>query len=171
MYRNYPIIEFNNEYIRDITRRISISDLAKENQNSIYFLHEIKTWKRIEDIAYDFYGSCDYYWLIMIANNIVDPFNDWLYKEEDLQDYIYKTYGKWEEQGGKKIWVSTAGDVHHYEDKERGIVMKKAFSGGKAVSNYEYEVSRNEQKRIIKVIYPSLVSDIVNSVNDLFSKG
>ena len=41
MYRNYPIIEFNNEYIRDITRRISIHDLAKENQDSIYFLHEI----------------------------------------------------------------------------------------------------------------------------------
>ena len=168
MYKNYPIVEFDGEKIRDITRKISISDLAKVNQDSIYFLHEIKTWKRIEDVAYDFYGSCDYYWLIMIANDIIDPFNDWLFKDEDLQDYIYRTYGKWVEQGGRKIWVSTAGDVHHYEDKERGIVMNKAFSGGKAVSNYEYEVDRNEKKRIIKIIYPSLVPTIVTSVQNLF---
>ena len=170
MYRNYPIIEFNGDFIRDITRRVAIRDLAKTNQDSIYFLYEIKTWKRIEDVAYDFYGTCDYYWIIMLANDIIDPFNDWLYKEEDLQDYIYKTYGKWVNQNGKRIWVSTAGDVHHFEDKERGIIMKNAFSGGKAVSNYEYEVDRNEKKRIIKIIYPSLVTNIVASVNELYGR-
>ena len=156
MYKNYPIIEFNSERIRDITRRVAIHNLAKRNEDSIYFLYEIKTWKRIEDVAYDFYGSCDYYWAIMIANDIIDPFNDWLYNETDLQDYIYKTYG------------DKAGNIHHFEDKERGIVMNKAFHGAKAVSNYEYEVERNERKRIIKVIYPELLPDIINQIGNVF---
>ena len=83
----------------------------------------------------------------------MDPFYDWLLKEEELRYYIEKTYG------------NKMHDAHHYE--LNGIIYKDYVPNSIKVSNLQHEFDMNEKKRKIKVIIPSFI----NKVRDaLFSK-
>ena len=47
---------------------------------------------RPEDIAYYYYGSTDYTWLIYLANNIVDPYHQWPLSQENFNKYLIEKY-------------------------------------------------------------------------------
>ena len=179
-YQYFPTIEYNNELIRDISRRFSIKYIEKPGAKPFFYKYEITTWKSIENVAYDIYGSCDYIWAIMIANNIIDPINDWLKKDEEIMEYAVKKYGK-----------ANLHAAHHYEcnnikftTKQKTIIdargtyisghliptdvfeeITEAFpftviTDINVVTNIEYEIALNEKKRVINVIYPELLERI-----------
>lgn len=188
-YYWFPDIIYDKIKMKDISRRFTIKYIEQKNTRPFYYKYEIQGWKSIENVAYDIYGSCDYIWAIMIANNIVDPVNDWIKPEDEIfEDAIVK-------YGGKEQLHST----HHYECNgikfttkyktiydSRKIVLKytdvpkdvyeaitKAFPEEiikdiKVISNIEYELSENEKKRIINVIYPELMNYIEEQVKKLF---
>ena len=74
----YPKITYGSDILTDISRRFIIENIKTSSSEDIYFDYLIKNWKSPENLAYDFYGSCDYVWAILIINNIVNPFDDWL---------------------------------------------------------------------------------------------
>ena len=111
MLDKFPTILFQQKRIVDISKVISIKDLAKEADTSIYFKYTLKTWRSPENVAYDFYGTCDMVYLVYIANNIVDPFTEWLLRDEELKRYVVQKYGE------DHIY-----DVHHYVTKDGNIV-------------------------------------------------
>ena len=103
-------------------------------------------------------------WVILALNNVIHPINDWILTDEELREFIENKYGK------------DMDEAHHYEkdgilytpsriknDPERLIP-----NGAKKVTNYEYEVGRNESKRRIKILYPELLSTMEHEVRALF---
>ena len=158
MFNVYPVINYDGESILDISKRFAIKNIDTEKSKDIYFWHIIKNWKSPENIAYDFYGSCDYIWVILALNNIVNPITDWLMAEDELKMYI-------EEKYGRQMY-----DIHHYEQNGLLYREKPLDSNGKIVTitNYEYEVLENEKKRAIKVLYPHMLSTIEHEVKALF---
>ena len=155
MLSAYPIISYNGDIITDISRRFIIKNIETEHSEDIYFEYLIKNWRSPENIAYDFYGSCDYIWLVLVINNIVDPIKDWLLPDDEIKKFIIEKYGR------ENIY-----NVHHYE--LNGIIYKNYVNGAKLVTNYEYENDKNEKKRKIKLIYPELVSSIESEAKKLF---
>lgn len=148
MYSRYGTITFNNEQIQDITKRFVFLSESTPTGISVLTDYIIKGWKSPEDIAYDLYGSCDYVWILLLCNNIINPFEDWLRTDEEMEEYIANKYG------------SKADDIHHYEyegiiywDKPNAIIGKSVTS----VTNSQYEFDRNEKKRKIKVVIPSII--------------
>ena len=158
MLNVYPVIEYNNHNIIDISKRFSITNIDSNKSKNIYFWHTIKNWKSPENIAYDFYGSCDYVWVILALNNIVNPFTDWLLSEEEIKQYIKDTYG------------SDMYKAHHYEQNGLYYTSKPDASNGPIteINNYEYAILENEKKRNIKILYPHLLSTIEHEVKALF---
>lgn len=159
MFNVYPVIDYDSSKIIDISKRFFVRNIDAVNSKNIYFWYMIRNWKSPENIAHDFYGSCDYVWVILALNNIVNPFEDWILSEEELKSYIVSKYG------------SKAYNVHHYE--YNGILYTSMpdtgdFKNIKTISNYEYEVSVNEKKRLIKILYPELLPDIEQEVKALF---
>lgn len=194
-----PVVDWNGMKMRDISRRFIIKWIESKDSRPYWFRHKIDGWKSIENVAYDFYGSCDYVWALMVANNVVHPVNDWLKKEDEVMQDAIRKYG------GEKI-----NSPHHYEYRgmkyvsktqsltdARGIVLKDkiATRSGFAipqdvydqvmrhfhglnepvfvgdidvVTNIEYERKQNEKKRIINVIYPSLMHTIESDMEKLF---
>lgn len=168
----YPVITYNDHTMIDISKRFAVTNIETDNSKSIYFWHVIKGWKSPENVAYDFYGSCDYVWVLLSLNNVINPVDDWLLSDEELRLRM-------EEKYGNKLY-----DVHHYEkdgimyaypldntgkpiltSKER---VEMIPSDATPVSNYEYEYERNEKKRRIKILYPELLSTIEHEVRSLF---
>lgn len=152
MLEYYPIINFQDTNIIDITKMFTITDLARKHHKQIYFKYLIKPiWKSPENIAYDFYGKCDYVWLVYIANNITNPFTDWLMKDEELVEYANKLFGE-----------DHVEDIHHYE--KDNIVLQKPEVGAIPVTNFQYITDLNEKRRTINLIYPELVQQIEEEI-------
>lgn len=187
-YQYFPNIVYNNEKLKDISRRFNIQNIEKPGVKPFFYKYEIKNWKSIENVAYDIYGSCDLIWAIMVANNIVDPINDWLKKEDEVLEYAIQKYG-----------VIRLNVPHHYEcngikfiTKQKTIIdARGTYLSGyliptdvyeatieafpntvindiKVVTNIEYEKQENEKKRIINVIYPELIPYIQDQIKKLF---
>ena len=93
-----PIINYNGYQVRDLTRRNKFLPVSMANPY-LFLPYTITDEDRPEDIAYYYYGSTDYTWLVLLANNIIDPYHDWPLKEDDFYQYLIKKY---ENVSGKK---------------------------------------------------------------------
>lgn len=52
--------------------------------------------ERIENISYSYYGTCDQYWMIAMANQVIDPYYDMSLGEDSFRKFIDKKYGSFE---------------------------------------------------------------------------
>lgn len=188
-----PTIEWKGWKIRDISRRFIIRWIQTKESKPYWFRHKIVGWKSIENVAYDFYGSCDYIWALMVANNIVHPINDWLKKEEEVIEDAKRKYGAmnlhaahhYEYMGIKyttkmKTLVdarntkATYGsaipqDVYQQVMKNHVNALNKVYIGDiEVVSNIDWEMHLNEKKRIVNIIYPELIPEIEAKMEKLF---
>lgn len=158
MLNVYPVINYDNHAIIDISKRFIVKNIENEKSKNIYFWHTIKNWKSPENVAYDFYGSCDYVWVILALNNIVNPFKDWLYSDDEMKMYI------------NDKWGTNMYKIHHYEQNGLKYTTRPSDANGTitSITNYEYEIIENEKRRRIKVLYPHLLSTIEHEVKALF---
>ena len=93
LFDQLPIINYNGYKVRDLSRRNRL--LPSSISNPYLFLpYTITDEDRPEDIAYYYYGSTDYTWLVLLANNMIDPYHDWPLKDEDFHKYVIKKYEK-----------------------------------------------------------------------------
>ena len=96
-FDQFPIINYDGKDMRDITRRVSF--LKRSLTNPYVFLpYTIEEGMRPEDVAYYYYGSVEYTWLVYLANNIVDPYHEWPLSQEKFDAYLINKYS---EQSGK----------------------------------------------------------------------
>lgn len=188
-----PEITFKGWQIKDISRRFIIKYIKGKNTKPYWFEHRIEGWKSIENVAYDFYGSCDYVWAIMIANNIVHPIHDWLKTENEVMAYASKKYGAenlhlahhYEYKGIKYTTKSkTLTDARKTKAAFGHIIPQDVYDQVLAsainpinpifvgdidvVTNIEYETRENEKKRYVNIIYPSLIDSIEKQMEKLF---
>ena len=151
MYQNYGTVAWNNEQLQDITARYVLK--MKSGIDGFPMLTEyiIKGHTTIENLAYDLYGNCDYAWVIMLANNIVNPFTDWLMTDDELAEYIDNVYGdaKW--------------DVHHYE--LNGLIYWEPIMGSTPVTNWAYEYDKNEAKRKIQIVPKVYLNTLLEQID------
>ncbi len=160
-FDNFPLVAYNDHTVTDITRRFNITDVVKDG-TAFYFLHEITEGETPETIAYDYYGDAGYHWVVLIMNNIIDPFYDWILQEDELLVYTKNKYGSdpSEYQG-----------VHHWEDDTGKITtflnpqpaeddVDIVAAGLYPVSNLEFETRLNEEKRSVKILSPYYLNDI-----------
>lgn len=152
MYDTYGTIDFNGENIQDITTRYIMEARTNEYGISMLIEYMIKDWESPENIAYDLYGSCDYAWIILLCNDIVNPFTDWLMTNEEMEEMIELKYS------------THKRDIHHYELD--GHIYWTNILGATPVSNAEYEYDKNEKKRIIKAVPP----DVINQIEEALRK-
>jgi hypothetical protein len=144
---------------------------------------------RLDLLAEKAYGSPYYDWVIAILNNIINPVLDWPMNEYQLRKFVEEKY-------------DSPDDIHHYETLEikdskgklvlkKGIVVDENFynnpfkyydSGTKKpttknnvsypVSNFEYELNKNESKREIYLLKGRYFDAFVNEFRklNLYSK-
>jgi hypothetical protein len=170
-FRLFPRLQYtldnkaSFQTIEDILRRVLIKNDYKINRSS-YQLYDVADGETPEIVAHKFYNNTGYHWIILHANEIIDPRFDWLMSEYDLQMYCKEKYGE-----------GNVYALHHYEwvinvdtDAEKRLVLtpeQKEFLGPEetinyteTISNYEYESRLNEEKRTIRIPVKELVEEI-----------
>lgn len=138
--------------VTDITRNIRFRKDILSNV-TVYDTYDIVDGETPEMIAEKIYGNSQYHWIIMLTNELFDYRTDFPLPYVELERYIVDKYG------------AQADAVHHWINPN-GLVVNSDTAGATSVSNRDYEISRNEDKRRIKIISPSLLSLILKNYKD-----
>ena len=154
--RTYDISGDGNEkLVTDILRRIKIRESIKDN-SSLFDKYDVSNGETPEEIAYKIYGSPEYHWVVLLLNDITDRYYGWPLSDYSFEEYVKNKY-------------TNPGAVHHYEktqssgrttsngpeDYSHTIEVNSDAVGAEAVTNYQYELRLQEQKRQIRILAPA----------------
>ncbi len=154
----------NQKLVVDILRRVKMRDGIKNNV-ALYDKYNIGDGEKPEDVSYAMYDTVDYYWVILLMNNIKDRFYDWPLSQTQFNNYVT---GKYTNPNG----------VHHYEivqssgptfeqDNSHLVEVNSTQAGATTVTNYEYEQRLQDEKRQIKILNRRYLGSFVSEFKRL----
>ena len=158
--------------VKNIFRRVKLRD-DLQNVFTIFNKYEIQEGARPDTVAEELYGSSQYDWVVLIGAGIINVRNEWPLSDRDIYRYSEQLYG------------NDLNAVHHYETTEvkdsRGRLIFPAskivdstftipdpnipvqtLNPVVGISNYEYEVRKNNKKRDIYVLKPAYLQQVIN---------
>jgi len=77
--------------VTDILKRFSFKNNIKNN-GDLFAKYRLKDGETLQTIATKLYGSPDTYWILLMMNNIVDPYDDLHKDQQELTNYIAQKY-------------------------------------------------------------------------------
>lgn len=164
LFTLYPQIDYkfdthNTKRAIDITTSIKIKELIKGYRGILSTPYVVQNGERPDQVSFKFYGTTDYDWAILIANDMYSIYDDWPKDSESLNNYIIEKYGSVNAAYGAFKYYNQYGD-------EIDLTTYNTLSLNLRVSEslYEYEVRKNFNKSKIKIIIPSLISTIDSQI-------
>lgn len=159
----YPTPEGKTLLTKDIFIRTGFkSPLINNLSLDAYYVNDGET---PEILADKIYGNPNYHWIILLVNNIVNPYEEWPRTNAALIDHINTKYGAGNIEG-----------IHHYSiaNTDPEIIVDydaaKVTSGEHvAVTNFDYEVDLNESKRQIFLLKPAFAGEFAKQYRRLVS--
>jgi len=157
-FKHFPTIDYdptgdkNTKSIRDILIRVKIKD-AVRGTKAIFSKYDVKEGQRPEDVAYEEYGDTGLHWIILMMNEMTDPYYDWPMGLRDLESYVESKY-------------TDVNATHHYEiaqssgDTNTKIHVAADTVGATAITNYEYEEAVNDKKKQIRLLDSGYINQI-----------
>ena len=165
--------------VKNLFRRVKLRD-DLHNILTIFDKYQIPQGYRPEIVAEEFYGDQELDWVVCMTAGIVNIRQDWPLSDRDLWYYSNDKYG------------NDLNNVRHYETTEvkdtngrlilpKGKVVDSTFTIPKpgtptatinpvvGISNYEYEVRLNDNKRGIYLLKPRYLQDFINDMRDIMT--
>ena len=160
--------------VKNLFRRVKLRD-DLQNVFTVFDKYQIPDGSRPELVAQEIYGSTQYDWVVIVSAGITRLRDQWPLSDKQVYDYAESIYG------------NDLNAIHHYETKEvrdsedrlilpAGQIVDSDFNisyynNGTmifianpivGISNYEYEVRKNNDKRGIYVLKPRYLSQVIN---------
>ena len=187
-FTNLPLINYDinknkpSTSVRavDIFRRNTIREKVLNNLLT-YYPYYVQPGERPDTLADQYYGSVDYMWLILFANDIMDVYHEWPLFGKEFNNFIIKNYGS---------VLSASNTVHHYEQILRTEIpatadipkiLEKTIhvdlttyntlpeSSRRSISQYDYEHIQNEKKRSIILIEDIYAKQILEESRKIYN--
>lgn len=173
----FPAVDYNGNATTDIYRdyRFYFNRVLKNYKPRTY---QLTGSVRPEQLAEKLYGNQQYYFVILMLNNIYDPFYGWISDQETAYQCAIQRYSQ---VGGEQVLYHMDGDNNryynlvedpknpgHWYDKGDKNMMHLQYKGVLVpVDIYEDAILQNEAKRSIQIINPS---DIQSFVSDFIKE-
>ena len=162
--------------VKNLFRRTKIRD-DLQNVFTLFNKYEIVEGARPDTVAEEFYGSAELDWVVLMTAGIINVRNDWPLSSKELYDYSLEVYG------------DSLNDVRHWETKEikdlngklilpKGKIVNSTFTIPNPdvynatlnpvtpVTNYEYEVLKNNKKRSIYILKREYLQQFLNDMRN-----
>ena len=157
-------------------KRFKIHDDVRE-QTEIFYAYQLQDGDRPDIIAEKYYKNENYAWLVLFANNIVDPVKEWPLYGQDFINYVATKYGTVESAMAttkKRYKVLSAA----FKKIDGTVIPKRRVEIDETTFNtlseadkefqtaYEYEVEVNDDRKIhlIDSSYLSVITDQVENI-------
>lgn len=169
-FDRFAKIQYNGKLATNITQSILLKYKTMYN-TTLWQFHTIVDGETPQSVADKYYGDAKDAWIILLINNIVDPFTDWALGSHELNalakskygdanvgkvhHLVDSTTGKWVSPGVAKDYVNNSGEVYR--------VLPQNYT---PVTNIEYENGLNDVKRDIKILAPKYIQSFKNQFDD-----
>lgn len=171
--------------VKNLFRRAKIRDDFFQNVTA-FTKYTIQGEERPEQVAEKVYGSSTYDWVVLISNNILNVRTEWPMSDYEFQNYLLRKYTQEElyqphhyetmtyyDRRGKLIVpsgkiVDQDFNLTYYDEIDQ---VAKTISPIKEVSNYEYEIKVNDDKRNIYVLRTRYLQTAIDDMRKIMSYG
>tara|TARA_Y100001954_G_C15574162_1_gene485044 strand:- start:104 stop:760 length:657 start_codon:yes stop_codon:yes gene_type:complete len=137
---------------------------------------------RPDNVAQKVYENQNLDWVVLLSNNMLNVRDEWPMSQFDFQRFLDNKYTK-----------DQLGEIHHYETKEirnskdiillqAGLVVdadftfkyREGFFGNSvnsvtSVSNLEFEIRKNDDKRVINLLRPKYIGLIIDDLRQIMT--
>lgn len=90
-FYSFPGTTLGMKQTVDITKRLILREYAKNNAN-LFIKYQLKAHEDYTTIAQKLYGKATYHWILMLLNEIVDPWTDIPVTDYELNAIIKENY-------------------------------------------------------------------------------
>jgi hypothetical protein len=193
-FRELPNLEFENflesstgsqDYI--LMKNIFIRGKLRDDLQNVFTIfnkYEIEDDERPDQVADELYGDPFLDWVVLITANIINFQNQWPLTQQQLYDYVENKYG-----------VEKINATKYYKTREirrksdNTLILPADLRVGKdfsipdpdtignilypatGVTNYEWETSLNDDKRLIYVLRPEYLQQFIKDMRDISKYG
>jgi hypothetical protein len=168
-FSNFPLIQYGGETVRDISRRSKVVDEVFSDPY-VFLPYTIREGEKPEDVAYYYYGTVDDTWLVLLANNITDPYAQWPLDDEEFNQYFINKYAELSGKTGEDVirWGQNQtideNIIYYYKeiDKSTGTIPFNYTSSSRSfldVTPNEIEQLLDDQVVVIDGIPYRLVKE------------
>ena len=154
---NFPVIPYDSvgDYkFKDVTnllRRVALRARVRTNV-LLYDTYDVKSGETPESLSHRLYGDSEYHWIIMLVNDITDRYHDWPMSEAQFQQYEIS-----QESGDTDIKINIGESNTDYPTAT-------------LITNYEHEQKLQDDRRKIRLLDPSFISQFVTEYQSLMSE-
>lgn len=175
MFRYFKKIYYNDNGIkREVSNIVNAFVLRRVEIEyaSMFQKYRIEGRETPESISDKMYGTVDFYWTIMLVNNIIDPYTDWATDFYEIEQLCEKKYPSGIEGIHHFFNVNKNRMCDDYDDYVYRIQYTQNPESLpeyiRPVTNFEYEQDRNGMKRDITIIHPRAIRKFVEDFKVIF---
>ena len=169
----------NSSVLTNITARYKIRDILKQRA-AIFYDYTVKEGDTPSSVAFRYYEDETLDWLILLVNDIIDPYYDWPLSYNSFIEFIKSLYGSVDTAMAttyeyRQILNSQSHLIDGTVIPERTVVVDQntynslAPANRKLIDAYEYYEEQNNLKRNIKLLDKRYLGSILTEVETIFS--
>lgn len=118
LFRTLGAVQYRGVYAPNMLKRLKLPDSVIANA-TLFHKYVILDGDRPDTIAYHYYGSSLYDWVVQLSNQAMDVYSEWPLRQEELDAVIAKEYGTIE---------AAMQEVSHYKiDNSREAINDAAY--------------------------------------------
>lgn len=154
-FGRFPLVRYNGVLQVNLTTRADLISAVRDDP-AYFYEYVVEEGESPELIADRFYDDIELAWVVLMANQIVNVFEEWPKSYHELEEYIREKY-------------PNPNGIHHYESISSGVIVDSDYPlyDRRPVTNTEYEERLNDEKRNIKLILPDFIGDVISMHKEL----
>lgn len=183
IFSYFDPISYTAKTINPSSSSISMTDIFKnyrEYFNRVIVNFQLKTYyisgsPRPEELSYILYNNSQYYWVLLMVNNIYDPYHGWVESQNSSYESSTQRYADVGgehvlyhiDENGDKYWNLTefpSNSSVWYDKGDEEHLYPQYYGALAAVDTYEDAIRRNEEKRQIKIIDPGDMDSFISAL-------
>lgn len=165
-YKKEAIKYTIDKYEMDVTNiflNVDVSDIRDE-----YLKRYALSGETAQEASQKLYGTSEYYWILYLINDVVNPHEDWYMSPSQMRRYVELKYDE-PDAPNSFYYISTGEYLTHKLSNDMMYLYEQGMSLPFDVSyrtNYEFEMVLNEEKKVIKTIRKTKVLEFINIYNE-----
>ena len=196
-FRELPNVEYQSflsdaisskEYltVKNLFRRNKLRD-DLQNVFTIFNKYEIVDGARPDTVAEEFYGNAELDWVVLLTAGIINVRDEWPLSNFQLYQYAEQKYGvenltnfyNYEtievKDSNDRLILPAGKDVNedftlNYSDNGSKVSLS-GVDVRRGVTNYEYEVRKNEEKSSIFLLKQGFLQQFLNDMREIMTYG
>ena len=174
-FSQFPVTVYDSvgkgdfKLVTHLLRRVALHSKAS-SVAALYDTYDVRNGETPESIAHKYYGDAEYHWIVLTVNNITDRYHQWPMNTRQFLAHLAERY-------------DNVDGVHHYEiNQVSGDTSVKinigtsnidengdTISSATLITNREYEESKQDTLRRIRLLDPSYLDQFVKDFQRLIS--